>query len=167
MREESSRPRHHRHAGTSARAMWRPIAGCRVKDLAQAQLHIAFQLRFGHSRRLEVKLIEAGVIRPRHECGWWGRAARPIRHTQADDGTKAVWSHQRCVPCYRRAPVMAGDDRTASLNASTKATMSSTTAIDNGWRPLRSTSSVWWICFLHFSPLHRRRPVQRRRSMSP
>lgn len=65
---------------------------------------------FGNAGLLEIKLVELGIRRSRHEAGRARIAARPERHAEADDGVEAVQSQQRRIPGDDRAPVVADDD---------------------------------------------------------
>ena len=73
--------------------------------------HVALELGLRHARGLEVELVE------HRRASFWGMtwsgapAARPERHAQPDHAAEAIRPQQRGVPCDRRAPVVAGDDR--------------------------------------------------------
>src|ERR1700739_3722434 len=65
----------------------------------------------GHTRGLEIELIEYRVVGLRHGGGWADSTAWPERHTEANHRGEAVWAQQRCMPRHRCTPIVTGDDR--------------------------------------------------------
>ena len=70
---------------------------------------ITLELRLGHSRRLEVELVEDGVLILRHDGARADLASRPVWHAEADHTAEAIGAQQRGVPRYRSSPVVTGD----------------------------------------------------------
>ena len=72
---------------------------------------VVLEFGLGHTRGLEIELIEDRVVGLRHDGGRADRTAWPERDTEADHAAEAVGAQQRCMPRHRRAPVVTGDDR--------------------------------------------------------